>query len=696
MLKKTIPLIILALLISVLSVKSQEANRFFPEKDLITTGIYYYPEHWKESQWERDIKKISDMGYEFVHLAEFAWFKMEPEEGKFDFTWLDKVVGLCVKYKLKVVMCTPSATTPAWMRANYPETFIMDGHYIRAEHGTRGLASIVNARYRLFVEKIVTEMGRRYGQHKSVTGWQLDNEPDAKPDYSVSSQEAFRQWLKSRYKTINALNDAWGTAFWSQWYNNFDQVMIHNTNLVGWWGNNPHALLDFKRYCADAQAEFLDFQAGTLRGLISKQQYITTNYTAVSPSSDPGRTKKLDFAAYTAYPNGGSDNIGELGFRMGDSRVILFASEYFKRVGGVSGVMEIQPGPVNWGSYNPLLLPGTVRMWLYHTFAAGGKLACSYRFRQILYSAEQYHSGVIQTDGVTPSQGGEEYIQFMKEIKELRKLYRPGAKVPEKLTERSTAILWNLENYWTIDRQKQTNQWDTWNYPVKFLEMAKSLGAPVDIVPETTDLSKYKVVIVPAYEMADSALVKKWNDYVTRGGHLIITCRTATKNRMGHFWEGKTAAPISGLIGAQITATDMLSSYAKGDIQMGSEHYKWNKWGDLLQPDQNTEVLARYENQFYKGKAAVVKHKIGKGSVTYIGVATDDSKLEKDLLRDTYTGIGATTENYPPGVYVYWRDGFYMAVNYSSTDYIINIPANSKIIVGEKTLKPAGVTVWSE
>ncbi|MGQ7857129.1 beta-galactosidase [Pedobacter sp. WC2501] len=696
MLKKTIPLIILTILISVLNVKSQEVNRFFPEKDLITTGIYYYPEHWKESQWERDIKKISDMGYEFVHLAEFAWFKTEPEEGKFDFTWLDNVVDLCAKYKLKVIMCTPSATTPAWMRANYPETFIMDGHYLRAEHGTRGLASIVNPKYRLFVEKIVKEMARRYGQNKNVTGWQLDNEPDAKPDYSVSSQEAFRLWLKSRYKTIDALNDAWGTAFWSQWYNNFDQVMIHNTNLVGWWGNNPHALLDFKRYCADAQAEFLDFQANTLRNHISKHQYITTNYTAVSTGSDPSRTKKLDFAAYTAYPNGGGDNIGELGFRLGDSRVILFASAYYKQVGVISGVMEIQPGPVNWGSYNPLLLPGTVRMWLYHTFAAGGKLACSYRFRQILYSAEQYHSGVIQTDGVTPSPGGEEYIQFMKEIKELRKLYRPGAQLPGKLAARSTAILWNLENYWSIDRQKQTNQWDTWNYPVKFLEMAKSLGAPVDVVPETADLSKYKVVIVPAYEMADSALVKKWNDYVTHGGHLIITCRTATKNRMGHFWEAQLAAPISGLIGAQITATDMLSAYAKGDILMGSEHYKWNKWGDLLQPDQTTDVLARYENQFYKGKAAAVKHEIGKGSVTYIGVATDDLKLEKDLLRNTYTRAGATTENYPPGIYVYWRDGFYMAVNYSSSDYMMDIPKNSKILIGEKTLKPAGVLVWNE
>jgi beta-galactosidase len=694
--KKNIILVLVAMVTSALASKSQEPSRFFPAKDLVTTGIYYYPEHWKESQWERDIAKIAGMGYEFVHLAEFAWFKMEPEEGKFDFAWLDKVVQLCTKYHLKVLMCTPSATTPAWMRINYPETFIMDGRYIRAEHGTRGLGSIVNATYRKFVERIVTEMARRYGQHKNVIGWQLDNEPDAKPDYSPSSQEAFRQWLQNKYKTIEALNAAWGTAFWSQWYNNFEQVIIPNTNLVGWWGNNPHALLDFKRYSADVQAAFLDFQAGILRNYILKEQYITTNYTAVSTGADAIRTKNLDFATYTAYPNGGSDNTGSLGFRLGNSKVILFAAEYYKSVGGLSGVMEIQPGPVNWGSYNPLLLPGTVRMWLYHTFAAGGKLACSYRFRQILYSAEQYHAGVIQTDGVTPSAGGEEYMQFIKEIKELRKQYRPGVKMPEKLTARSTAILWDLENYWTIDRQKQTVQWDTWNYPIKFLEIARSLGAPVDIVPGTADLRKYKYVIVPAYEMVDTVLVKKWNDYVVNGGHLIITCRTATKDRMGHFWEAETAAPISGLIGARVKATDMLSNHANGDITMKSNYYNWNNWADLLAPDKNTELLATYGNQFYKGAAAIVRRQAGKGSITYIGVDTDDSRLEKDLLRDTYIGTGSTTEDYPPGVYVYWRDGFYIAVNYSSNDYAVPLPAFAKILVGKKTVQPGSVLVWNE
>lgn len=689
-------LFILIMMAAGLNVQSQNAKKFFPDQDLITTGVYYYPEHWSETQWERDINKIADMGYEFVHLAEFAWFKMEPVEGKYDFAWLDKVVDLCVKYNLKVVMCTPSATTPAWMRVKYPETFRMDGHYIRGENGTRGLNSIPNDSYHGFVERIVTEMAKHYGQNKNVIGWQIDNEPPAIEDYSPASQDAFRQWLKEKYNTVDALNSAWGTAFWSQWFNSFDEVIIPNTHLVGWWGNNPHALLDFKRYLADGQAGFLDFQAEILRKHILDNQYITTNYTAVCTGADSRRTKNLDFAAYTAYPNGGSDNIGDQGFRLGDSKAILFAAEYYKSVGGVSGVMEIQPGPVNWGGYNPLLLPGTVRMWLYHTFAAGGKLACSYRFRQILYSSEQYHSGIIQPDGVTPSQGGEEYVQFMKEIKQLREQYKPGAIMPENLAAKSTAILWNLENYWTIDRQKQTFQWDTWNYPVKFLELAKSLGAPVDVIPETADLSKYKVLIVPAYEMVDSALVSKWEDHAKNGGHLIITCRTATKNRSGHFWEAETAAPISRVIGARIKATDMLSAYKNGDILMNSIMYKWNNWADLLEPDENTEILATYDNQFYKGKAAVVKHKIGKGSVTYIGVDTYDSKLEKDILRDTYTNIGASTEDYPKGIYVYWRDGFNIAVNYSSGNYEMNILETAKILVGQKTLKPADVLVWQQ
>ena len=694
--KKYVILFIIGLVFSGSHLNAQNLDKFFPEKELVTTGIYYYPEHWNENQWERDIKNIANMGFEFVHLAEFAWSKMEPVEGKFDFAWLDRVVELCTENNLKVVMCTPSATTPAWMRINYPETFRMDGHYIRGENGTRGLNSLTNQKYRDFVKIIDTELAKRYGQNPNVVGWQLDNEPPALEDYSPSSQEAFRGWLKSKYKTIDALNSTWGTAFWSQWFNSFDEVIIPNTNLVGWWGNNPHALLDFKRYLADTQAEFLDFQAGILREHILDNQYITTNYTAKCTGSDPRRTTKLDLATYTAYPNYGSNNVGELGFRLGDSKVILFASEYYKSVGGATGVMEMQPGPVNWGGYNPLLLPGTVRMWLYHSFAAGGKLACSYRFRQINYSSEQYHSGIMEPDGVTPSPGGEDYVQFMKEINELRKLYRPNQKMPDELANKSTAILWNLENYWTIDRQKLTYQWDAWNYPINFLEITKSLGAPTEVISAETDFSKYKFLIAPAYDLVDTALIKKWKDYVSKGGHLILTCRTATKNRDARIWEGDWAAPISELIGATVEAKDMLSSNKNGDVVMKDSHYNWNNWAELLNPDADTKVLAVHNNQFYKGKAAVVRHKIGRGTVTYIGVSTDNFKLEKDILKDTYLASGASTMDYPQGVYVYWRDGFYIAVNYSSDSYSMNIPKSANIVVGEREVKPAGVLVWTE
>ena len=140
----------------------------------------------------------------------------------------------------------------------------------------------------------------------------------------------------------------------------------------------------------------------------------------------------------------------------------------------------------------------------------------------------------------------------------------------------------------------------------------------------------------------------------------------------------------------------MLSSRGKGDILMNSNHYTWHSWADLLEPDDSTGVLATYNNQFYKGKAAVVKHRIGKGDVTYIGVDTDDSKLEKDLLKQIYTDAGATTEDYPHGVFVYWRDGFYMALNYSSENQSVNLPGTAKVLIGNKTLKPAGVLVWTE
>lgn len=677
-------------------VNAQDSSRFFPKNDLMTFGIYYYPEHWDSSEWERDIKNISDLGFQFIHIAEFAWIDMEPEEGKYDFKWLDTVIGLATKYHLKVVLGTPTSISPVWMGIKYPEIYVLNSNYQRAEHGTRGVQSLSNPVWRDFSKKIITQMGQRYGNNPAVIGWQLDNEPEGKEDYSSSSQVAFQLWLKNKYQTIAALNNAWGTAFWSQTFSDFSQIKIYNANLVGWWGTNPHALLDFKRYTADTQADFLDFQATILRSLISKNQYVTTNYTAISAGADPRRTHKLDFNSFTSYPNKGNANIGDKGFRLGDPKELSFALSFFKQEHTNAGIMELQPGYVNWGAINPLLEPGTVRMWLYHCFGGNLSFACSYRYRQINYSSEQYHAGIMKLDGVTLSQGGKEYRQAISEMKILRKAYDSEAKMPKKIQARKTALLWNYDNYWSMGRQGQTTQWNTLPFFQKYLEIAKSFGAPADIVYEKDDLNEYKVVIAPAFELVDKALIVKWENYVKQGGNLVLTVRTGVKDRNGHIFRSAWGETISPLIDAKIDNFDHLPANVEGKIKGLGKTYSWNNWADLVQANQKKNVLATYADQFYAGKAAVVTNTVGKGTVTYIGVDTDDASLERDVLRKVYEQAGAATENYPEGVYVQWRDGFWIAVNYSSTDYQLEIPPKAEILIGNSTLKPTGVTVWKE
>ena len=272
-------------------------STWFNDKDLTLTGVYYYPEHWDESQWERDFKQMHDLGFEFTHFAEFAWAQLEPEEGKFDFAWLDKAVALADKYKLKVVMCTSTATPPVWLSRKYPEILIKyeDGTFL--DHGARQHASFASPRYRELSYKMIEKLAQHYGNDPRIVGWQLDNEPAVQFDYNQSAEVAFRDFLRNKYhNNIKELNDAWGTAFWSEVYSAFDEITLPKTAQMFM---NHHQILDYRRFAARQTNDFLNEQCLLIKKY-ARNQWVTTNYIPNYDEGHIGGSPDLDFVSYTA------------------------------------------------------------------------------------------------------------------------------------------------------------------------------------------------------------------------------------------------------------------------------------------------------------------------------------------------------------------------------------------------------------
>lgn len=669
-----------------------QAQNFFDKNHLHSVGVYYYPEHWSETEWDRDLKKIADMGFEYTHFAEFAWAQLEPEEGKYDFAWLDRAVALAAKYKLGVIMCTSTATPPVWLVRKYPEALSTNEDGTTYDHGSRQHATFSSNFYRQYSLKMVEALAKHYGNDQRIIGWQIDNEPRVFNDFGADAHSRFRLWLKDKYKNIDALNAAWGNAFWSGNYSSFDQINIPKRQQ---WGMNLHQVLDHTRFMAVETASLLDDQAVAIRKNVAKGQWITSNYIPSIDAGPIGMSHELDFVSYTKYlVSGSAMGVGRKGYRLGDPLTIAMSNDFFRPLSSIYGVMELQPGQVNWGRINPQPLPGAVRMWLWHQFAGGSSFVCTYRFRAPIYGYEAHHYGIVGTDGVTPTPGGLEYQQFAEELKVLRKNYNAKAQLPGAYAKRKTAILFNHENLWGMEQNKQTAEWNSYGHINKYYQTLKSFGAPVDFVRDTVDLSKYPVVVAPAYQQIDMQWVAKLTKYAQNGGHLVMSVRTGSKNRDAQLWPMKYAEPIYQLIGGEIEFYDLLMPQAPDTVRMDGRAYAWTSWGDVLKPAAGTETWATFDGDFYAGKPAVTHRKLGKGTVTYVGADSQSGNLERDVLAKLYSRIGIATENYPEGVLVEYREGFGIAVNYSDKPYTMALPASATVLVGNKTIETGGVLVW--
>ena len=386
-------------------------------------GVCYYPEHWPEALWAEDAARMVDAGLSWVRIGEFAWSRIEPEPGRFDWDWLDRAIDVLGAAGLKVVLGTPTATPPSWVLRKHPDMLALDVQGRPREFGSRRHYCFSHTGYLETCKGIVQALAERYGRNPHIGAWQTDNEygcHDTVLSYSPAALSAFRVWLRARYGDIEALNTAWGNVFWSMEYDDWSDIGLPNLTVTE---PSPAHALAFRRFSSDQVVAFNRAQTEIIRAYSSAP--ITHNYMGRVTEFDHFKTgEDLDFASWDSYPLGfledrvGAEVAHQRAFaRQGDPDFQAFHHDLYRSVGkGRWWVMEQQPGPVNWAPHNPDPLPGMVRLWAWEAFAHGAETVCFFRWRQAPFAQEQMHAGLLRPDSA-PAPGLAEAAQVAEELR---------------------------------------------------------------------------------------------------------------------------------------------------------------------------------------------------------------------------------------------------------------------------------------
>jgi beta-galactosidase len=668
-------------------------------------GAYYYPEQWPRSQWERDFDRIAQMGMQIVHMAEFAWHDLEPRPGEFHFDWLAQCIQLAAQRGLGVILCTPTAAPPVWLMHQHPDIAPIDENGRRVRLGGRRHYSPTSPALQEATVRIVGALAERFAAEPSIIGWQIDNEYSSGFfDQNDHAHAAFRDWLRRRYQSIEALNAAWGCQFWNQYYDDFEQIRLPGTRDPQY--GNPHPILDASRFWSRAFADFNAMQADILKKKLpvvrsQPSTFISTNFMPANAGIDCDPMDMIDdlsLFSWDAYPVSGSEpDIATQHFRMAEPSQLGFMHDLMASYTGRWSQMELQLGQVNWSGVPVRLYPGAVRLWIWTAFAHGAEFVTTYRFRQARFGVELFHNALIGPDGTTLAQGGVEFQQAAQELKRLSSPTNPKSDIQNsKSGPPSIGLVFDFEQTWWHRILPQAKRWDQWKWYERWHAAFSRLGLSVKILhPGRTWPEDLPLIVAPGLQMVDDDLLLRFDAYARNGGHLLLTCRTALMDRDGQLFEGPTAAPILPLIGGSIEAYDGMPEGTFGQLRFeGDTHpYQWGIWGDMIRPNSGTHVLARYTDQFYADAAAVTQNKFHAGTVTYCGVNAEApfiDALAERLARQAHLPITPL----PPRVRLMSRGPWRICLNYQDTPFDAPVPIDAEFAVGARTVEPAGVAVW--
>jgi len=576
-------------------------------------GVDYYPEHWPEERWPEDARLMAQAGFNLVRLAEFAWSRLEPREGTYDFDWLDRAISILADHDIRVVLGTPTASPPPWLMAKSSELFLVREDGRRATFGNRREYCPNHPVYHDYSRRIVTALAERYAECPSVVGWQVDNEFGARCYCSVC-RTAFQEWLRRRYRSLDELNARWGTVFWSHEYTDWGQIPMP----VETGGSpNPGLALDFRRFASDSYVAYQALQVHILRAKCP-DHFVTHNLMGFGYDGIDyfDLARDLDFVAWDIYPRGFWDTRAEVE----PSAVALSADTIRGLKRQNYWVMEQQAGPSGWDTVGATPRPGELRLWAYQSIAHGADAIVFFRWRTCRFGTEEYWHGVLDHDG-SPGRRYEEIKRMGAEIK------RIGEHIHAATLKPKVAMALSYESRFAFQVQPGHPQF---TYAHHFRHIYRALhgrNVPVDVVAPTGDLSAYRLLIAPALHVLSQAAVENLGRFVEAGGVLVVTSRTGVKDEYNAVVNHPLPGLLADLCGVVVEEYDALPAGQGNGLEFilpelagcdASAHI----WCDVLKSNGAT-VVAHYTHSYYAGTPAITLNEVGEGRVVYVGTFGD-------------------------------------------------------------------------
>lgn len=628
----------LALLVAVPLAAAQTREPFRADRmDTVLYGVAYYPEYMPYNRLDTDVDLMKKAGISVVRIGESSWGLWEPQDGKFEFAWMDRVVEKLHTAGIRIIMGTPTYSIPAWMYKEHPEIIVtrIGGQYIY--YGLRQNTDLLNPTYRFYCERVIRKILEHYKNNPAIIGYQIDNETSSGGAANHDVQVGFEEYLKAKFKTVDELNKVWGLNYWGQRLNDWTELPPRDGII------NPGWKLEWERYSQWLTTDFLAWQAAIVSEYERPDQFITHDF-AGPPRPEVNEwdvTRTLHIAAANPYHDMQDGFDGETSSRVGDYMRSLKNTNYL--------ITETNAEAIGWdskGQYPPY--DGQLRLDVYTHASSGANMVEYWHWHSIHYGQETYWKGVLGHD----LQPGRTYDEVSRIAHELQ---RVGPQIVDIQRKNQAAILYSNDSYYGIEFMKFS---DRVNYSTIFHQMYHSLyqaNVGVDFVlPESTNLSNYKVILVPPLYVASDALLQRLADYVRAGGNLVIAFKSGFCNEFSTVrWE-MAPGPLREAAGVHYQEFSSLQhplSLKDDPFHAGSDN-QVSTWAEMLLPD-TAKPLAFYDHPFFGRYPAITRNTFGKGTLTYEGTVLSD-KLQSEVLLGVLrlAGLTGPDQNLPPSVRV--------------------------------------------